>query len=784
MSSAIFAQSGSIKGQVLDEGSNEPIPLANIIITDTQVGCTSDFEGNFILKEVPPGFHRLRASVLGYKGSITETIEVVPNKTLNIEIYLTKQTYKLDEVVIKASPFKRKEESPVSMRSLGISEIDKTPGGNRDISKVIQALPGVSSSVGSSFRNDLIVRGGGPSENVFFIDGIEIPNLNHFATQGASGGPVGIINADFVSALDFYSGAFPAFAGEALSSVLDFKMVSGNETSFKYKGSVGASDLSLTADGPLSKRTTAIFSVRRSYLKFLFNLLGLPFLPTYNDYQCKIKTKINKKNEFTFLSLGALDHFKLNTKLDDPSEVQRFILNSIPTNNQWSYMIGGIYKHFRKRGYSKLVVSRNMLSNNLIKYKDNDESDEENRQIDIQSWEIENKIRLEHLTRVSGFKINYGVGYEHSLYRYRMYQKIIVNDRVMKKNTEHQMRLNSWGLFGQVSKGFFNERAVLSVGLRADANDYSKTMINLFHQLSPRLSFSYALSEQWFLNMNMGRYYKRPEYTTLGYKSRNGRLVNKDNEIKYIASNHYVAGIEWQPLENAKITGEFFYKTYHHYPFSVADRISLSNKGGDFGIVGAEEVLSIGEGRSYGFELFTRLPSYKTFNMVLSYTFVRSEFKDEEEKFIPALWDNRHIVNFTLMKAFKHNWDAGIKWRYVGGTPYTPYDMEKSQLIRYWDIRNQPYLDYSRFNTLRLSPFHQLDVRIDKTFYFEKWELGFYIDVQNVYNFKGETPDYLTNLDENGVVLIDPNNPEQYQLRRLKSSTGTILPSIGIKVAF
>ncbi|PID94593.1 MAG: TonB-dependent receptor, partial [Bacteroidetes bacterium] len=336
----------------------------------------------------------------------------------------------------------------------------------------------------------------------------------------------------------------------------------------------------------------------------------------------------------------------------------------------------------------------------------------------------------------------------------------------------------------QASKSFFEERMVVSAGLRADANDYDAHMSNLLNQISPRLSVSYAVTEKWFLNMNVGRYFKRPEYTTLGYRNMNNVLANKDNGIKYIASNHYVGGVEWQPIEKAKITGEFFYKTYEHYPFSVNDSVALSSKGADYGVVGNEEVLSIGEGRSYGFELFTRLPSYKKFNLILSYTFVRSEFKDAHQQFIPTAWDNRHILNLTLMKSFNQNWEVGVKWRYVGGAPYTPYDIEKSQLVANWDIRNQPYLDYARFNSLRLGAFHQLDIRIDKNFYFNKFEAGFYIDIQNVYNFQSDNPDYLTNLDENGNVNINPNNPDEYILRNLKSGSGTILPTIGLKVAF
>ena len=254
--------------------NNEPVPFANIVIWGTNIGSSSDFDGNFIFAGLAPGFVELRVSAVGFKPYVSPSIMVTNARTAFLDIELEETAVELDGVVVKASPFRRSEESPVSLQRIGIAEIEKNPGGNRDISRVIQSLPGVAST--PAFRNDVIVRGGGPSENTFYLDGVEIPNLNHFATQGASGGPVGIINADFIREANFYSGAFPASKGNSLSSVLDFRLIDGNSERMKYRGAVGASDLALTLDGPLSDNTTFILSARRSYLQFLFSAIGLP----------------------------------------------------------------------------------------------------------------------------------------------------------------------------------------------------------------------------------------------------------------------------------------------------------------------------------------------------------------------------------------------------------------------------------------------------------------------------------------------------------------------------
>lgn len=781
----IFAQQGTIKGRILDERNNDPVAFANIIIFGTSTGSSSDADGNFTFTGVQPGFVQLAVSAVGYETMVTEDFQVTNAKTFFIDIAMKPKEFELQEVTIKASPFEKKEESPVSLRTLQISEIEKNPGGNRDISRVIQILPGVAST--PAFRNDVIVRGGGPSENAFYLDEIEIPNLNHFATQGASGGPVGIINADFIREVEFYSGAFPADRGKSLSSLLDMKLLDGNKDKLVFRGSIGATDLALTLNGPLTKKTTFLFSYRRSYLQLLFDVLGLPFLPTYDDFLFKTKIRFDQKNEISFLGLGSLDKFKLNTGMDDPDEGQRYLLEYLPVNEQWSYTVGAVYKHFHQYGFTTVVLSRNMLNNSSFKYLDNVETDS-NLIYDYNSYESENKLRIEHTTRKATFKYNYGAGLDYARYTNETFQKLYSGagpDTVLYNS---KVKLFQWNVFGQISKNFFEDRLVVSLGLRMDANNYTSYMSNLLHQVSPRLSFSYGLTRKLALNFNTGRYYQRPPYTTFGFRDNQGELVNKDNDIKYISSDHIVLGLEYLPVIDARLSLEGFYKFYSDYPFSVRDSINIASKGADYGTFGDEEVISVSKGKAIGLELLAQDKSFFGFNVILSYTLVWSEFTDKYDRYVPSSWDNRHILNITVLRNLGRNWDIGAKWRFVGGSPYTPADLMLSSLRPAWDVRGREYPDYDRFNQDRLRSFHQLDIRVDKTYYFKKWSLNLYIDLQNVYNFKSENAPVYTNLDPYGnEVILNPEAPYEeqvYQLRRLDSETGTILPSIGIIVEF
>lgn len=776
-----FAQQGAVEGRVFDVKNNHAIAFANVVISGTTIGTITNDEGVFRLSGLKPGFIRIEVSLLGYEPAVSTEIEVRNGKTIFVEIGMEQSTQELEEVKVAASPFRRNEDSPLSLKTIGLSEIENSPGANRDISKVIQSFAGVQST--PSFRNDIIIRGGGPSESRFFLDGVEIPNLNHFATQGASGGAVGIINADLLRQVNYYSGAFPSNRGNALSGVFDFSLVDGNKDRLRGQASLGASEISATADGPLSEKTSFIFSARRSYLKLLFSALELPFLPTYNDVQFKVKSRINAKNELTFIGLGAYDQSELNTEIENPDEQQQYILASLPKNKQWSYTLGTVYKHYDENGYQTLVVSRNQLSNQAEKYLDNDESSAANKNLDYHSEEAETKLRYENFSQAGKAKINFGANIDLVDYTNRTVQKRYYNGEEVTIDYNTSLNFVKWGLFGQASKTYIDDGLSLSLGIRLDANSYSEEMSSPFDQVSPRFSASWKLDPLWSLNFNVGRYYQLPPYTAMGFRDASG-YVNKANGLKYIQADHLVAGVSFQPKTNAFFSFETFYKKYNDYPYSVNDSVSLANLGADYGVVGNEEVTSTSKGRAYGFELQSRYSVPGDFNFNLSYTFVRSEFDDQHETLIPSSWDSRHVLVVTSTKKLKRNWQIGGRWRFVGGLPYTPWDLDRSSLVEAWNANNGPYYDTEHWNSKRFKAFHQLDVRVDKAFYLKKMTAKFYLDIQNLYNFKNEEEDIIVRSTDTNGNYLTTDNGTRYVLKQVKNDSGTVLPTIGIILQF
>ena len=382
------------------------------------------------------------------------------------------------------------------------------------------------------------------------------------------------------------------------------------------------------------------------------------------------------------------------------------------------------------------------------------------------------------------WKITYGAGLEYAKYNNHTFQKYFLKDSVNILDYYSTIELWKYSAFGQLSRSFFDEKLQLSLGLRFDGNTYSSLMSNPLDQTSPRFSASYQFAKGWFLNFSTGRYFQLPAYTSLGFRDNQGSLVNDSLGIRYISADHIVLGIEYQYRPNAKVSLEGFYKSYRHYPMSLVDSVSLASKGSDFGIVGDEPVIPTARGRAYGFEVLFRDINLFTFNIILSYTFVRSEFTNFYGTYIPSSWDNRNLLNFTVSRKFKYNWQVGIKYRYAGGAPYTPWDYNKSSLVAAWNVQGRGYIDYDKYNTLRLSDFNQLDIRVDKAFYFKKWSLMFYIDIQNVLNLKAVQPDILVNTMPDGTVktFVDLQGNLRYVLRTIPNFAGTIVPAIGIMV--
>lgn len=765
---------GTLTGTVSDAKTGEPLIGATVILEGTEFGDATDTNGRYTISNIPTKTYNVKASFVGFIPQTKFNVVVRSEGNIDLNFQLEEKVNELDEVTVTPNPFLKEEVTPLSIQKFSQEEITAYPGGNNDIAKVVQSLPGVSGSVGG-FRNDVIIRGGAPNENVYFLDGIPIPNINHFSTQGSAGGPVGLLNVSFFEGVSLTASSFGAEYENVLSGILQFDQRNGNNREFTGNLRVGSSEAALTVEGPLFKgndsesNTTYIASVRRSYLQLLFQAIGLPFLPDYWDYQYKVNHRINKNNQIYLTGVGSLDDLSIND-LEEFDAEQEAIQNQIPVIRQNSNTIGmGWKRQFSDNsGFMETVVSNNTLGNEFYRYEDN--VNETGLYLKNDSRETESHLRYQVTKFLNAWTISGGFNIIHADYTNS------TEDLINNRSFSTDLSFYRYGIFAQSSANFFENRLGISFGLRADGNSFTDNGNQLYRNLSPRASLSYNITEneKWTFNTSLGRYYKILPYTTLGYQDNNGNFMNKSSD--YIQSDHAVAGLEYLLNDRARISAEAFLKLYNNYPISTTDSVSLANKGGDFEVFGSETIISSGEGRTYGLELLYQQKFTGKFYGIAAFTFYKSEFTNLfSNNYKPAVWDNGVLISLLGGYKFGNNWELSSRYRYLGKAPYAPVDQELT-------LQNYPavFRDYEKLRSVRLDPLSQLDLRIDKKFNFQNLSLDIYLEVQNVLmQTSPSEPRYGLDRNEEGEIITP---------RRLVKVNSTdeaeVLPTIGLVLNF
>lgn len=774
LTTALSGQTGSLSGKVTDQLTGEPLIGAAVQLDGTSLGATTDLAGYYTITNIPANTYNITATYLGYRPLTQFNVVIRSDNNPDVNFPLEEAAVQLEELVVRPNPFAKDRETPLSIQKLSQEEIAAYPGGNNDIARVVQSLPGVGGSVGG-FRNDVIVRGGAPNENVYYLDGVEIPTINHFSTQGAGGGPVGLLNVSFFEGVSLTTSAFGAQYDNTLSSVLQFDQREGNSQRFGGNFRLGASEAGLTLEGPLFKgdddraKTTFLVAGRRSYLQFLFGVIGLPFLPDYWDYQYKIAHRPDAYNTITFTGVGSIDDFRVNPIQDAEAEDQAQ-LEQVPVIRQRTNAAGITWKRRFKdnSGNIRTTISTNSLNNEFLRYRDN--LNEEDLFFRNDALERETKIRFAYSRYLNNWTLSGGFSTQYV--NYRNNTQNLVDDFAF--NSE----LNLWryGLWAQATAKLARDRVSVSFGLRADGNDFTNQGNDLLRTLSPRAALSYKLvpDGRWTANFSVGRYYKIPTYTMLGFQDNAGQFINQN--LSYIRSDHLVAGVEYLVSKSARINVEGFLKRYDDYPVSILDQVSLANKGGGFEVLGNEPVASAGRGRTYGLEFLFQQKFTKNFYAVASYTLYKSEFTGfDREVFIPSVWDNQHLVSLLGGYKFGKNWEASARYRFLGNAPLAPVN-EAATLRAYPAIIR----DFSRLGEQELASFSQLDVRVDRKWSFRSFSLDLFLEIQNILNQPlPDEPQFGLLRDANGEVA----EPRELEVVNTNPE-GQILPTIGVVVNF
>ena len=734
---------GNITGRVFDASTREPLPAANVVVVGTTIGAATDLNGEFTITNVPVGAQAVRATVLGYKPVIKTDLTVMPSKPVVMVFALVETTVELGEVTVTAEYFQKLSDRPVSLQTQSYEEIRRLPGGFEDVVRAISILPGVAQV--QPGRNDLIVRGGAPSENLSVVDGIEISNINHFGTQGASGGPLSFINLDFVTETAFSSGGFGARYGDKLSSVLTIDLRDGRSDRWRGKGTIAATQFGLNAEGPIGENGSIIFSARRSYLDFIFRASGFAFVPEYWDFLSKANYKLGRDDELSVLAIAALD----NVKLFNDTPEKRLDNSRILASSQ-NQVLGGIrWRHLFGKGFWTVTLGQTYV-----------QFDTEQRDTLLQpifsnvSYEHKSSLRadvLYQLTRTT--ELSFGVQVRVVRFSSDMFLRPFWTNYGQRISVDalYETTALKAGAFVQLSQQF-GELQIIAGG-RLDYFD----LIDEKTVFSPRLALTYALGSVTNLNLSVGRYHQSPSYIWLVSDASNRAL-------SFVGVGQYVAGIDHLLRSDTKLTLEAYAKNYFDYPASLTRPfLVMANTGAGYGgtddgfsSFGIDRLVSVGVGRSHGVELFLQkkssdLPHYG----LLSISYSRSEYKGIDGVYRPGSFDQRWIVNLGGGYVFNEKWDLSGKFRLATGRPYTPYNPDGTQVA-------------SRYNSLRIPANHSLDLRVERKWMFETWNLIVYLDVTNIYNRK---------------PIDIPRYNEQTGQTENMGAIG-IIPSIGVAAEF
>jgi len=718
---------GEIIGLVRDQTSHQPLVGVNVLVVGTERGAASDENGTFRIRSVQPGTYSLRASLVGYKTLIKTDVVVTSGHRTQVVVEMAETILSLDEVTVRAEYFAKPQELATSAHALSYEEVRRSPGGAGDVSRVVLSLPGVVSS--SDLRNDLIVRGGSPAENLTLVDNVEIPNINHFATQGASGGPIGMVVTKVIRDVRFVTGGFPAKHGDRLSSVMEIDLREGSREKLEGSFDVNAALAGFIGEGPLGGKGSWLLTLRKSYLDLLinnFHFSGITVVPNFYDLQSKVVYDLDERNKFTFLVLGGIDDVKFSG-VEKQNYGANPDLSGIDKlkNNQYQYVMGGTWKRlWESRGYSFFT-----LSHNLNYYLTDIDDSLGNKTYKNASTEAEYSAKLDAsfiLTRDG--QLSFGTGGKLVEIHHEIFLKADTSrwaDRArgtgIFPSLNYDKSIHSYKLWAyiQYTQWLFG-RVTLTPGVRVDYFDY----VDRGFTISPRLAMRYYLTDRTSLNASYGIYFQTPAYIWLTTDERNRHL-------KPLRADHYIIGLEHLIQDDLRFTLDLYRKEYEQYPVSgYIPSYILVNGGASAGAFIAGDLRSVGTGYATGAELFLQKKLTENYYGTLSYAYSTTRFKALDGIERPGTFDYRHV--FTIIAGYKvsEGLEFSLKWRYTGGNPYTPIDENLSRLY------GREAMDLTKINAVRYPPYHRIDVRTDYRFSLGSWEAVAYLDLQNAYNKK------------------------------------------------
>jgi hypothetical protein len=740
-------QTGNLMGRVIDAESEYPLANVSVIIKELEQGVISNEKGQYHLYDIPVGNYTVSFQMIGFKTQLKSDVIIRSSRTTFINGEMQRQLIQIEGISTKVDYFAETEEEKNSVISFSNEEIRRAPGSAGDVSRIMMSLPSVAKVNDQS--NNLIVRGGSPMENTFYIDNIEIPNINHFPRQGSSGGPIGILNVDFIEDVTFNTGGFSANYGDKLSSIMEIKFRDGNPKEFDGQIDFSWIGFGGIFEGPISENSSGMLAVKRSYLKYLIDNIdiGTSSAPEYGDIQGKYIYEFNPFHKLTALVVFADDHNSPDQENAKENAMSHF-------GNQDLYQ--GTYGINWRAVWNESTFSNTSISLTSSQYDEefwetykepaNSIADIKNNSLE-QDWKIRN-VNFKRIN--SQLSLDFGVDGKYLRYNYDNYMAETTNslgDTIPELIMKDDITAEKVGAF--ISLNYDpSPKFSATCGLRSDYFSYNENVT-----ISPRFSFQYRFNNSTFLNASTGIYYQNLPLLLL---SQNDAF--KDLKDPYAI--HYIVGLEHLLAEDTRIVIEAYQKDYNSFPVDPNQPgLFLIDEDFDQNFTSLNDT---GKALSRGIEVTLQKKLAESIYGLASATYFRSRYKSLDGIWRNRNYDNRLIVSLEGGYKPSSSWELSMRWIYAGGVPYTPIDEELS------DLYNQTVYDENQINAKRYPDYHSMNLRFDKRFYFTKTNLVIYFSVWNAYA-QNNIAEYYWNDEEQKVDKI-------YQW--------TMLPILGVEWEF
>ena len=707
---------GDLSGQVLDARSQDALTGATVQVVGQELGARCAEDGRFQIRQIPAGVHALRVSQLGYATVVVTDVVVRPGRDLPLLIHLEPGDLKLQGVEVRPDFYATRTSQGSVTQHFNREEIRRAPGSAEDVNRLVQALPSVGMG-GDDQRNDIIVRGGNSMENLFLVDGHPIHNINHFGSQGSTGGPIGLIHVDFIDQVQFSPGGFDARHGDRLSSVMDIHFREGSRQALDGEAMVSMAGLGLEMEGPLDGgKGSWLLGARRSYLELLKQQIGYARAPVMADLGGKAVLDLDEAWQLSALLLSGMNSIRFTTE-EDPDQ------NFNVKNDQFNLSGGLALRHLGKGGRRTrvgLTLNRQDFDNAYSAWND------VNR-IRNDAWEQNLDLGVEHHLPGRLVDLSLGVGVDHATSRHRVQLEDMISqwgDTLPDSRLDLDHRQNrGWAMVQSEWRGIPGQK--VNAGLRVDHDDDLGTT-----DWQPRISHRLEWGGGWALNSAAGLYAQGlPVYWRVQSATHAG--------VQSMRSIHLQGGLEWRPQPEWLLSLDLYQRHYRQLPVSrLNPTLPLADAGSSYGYSYLGGVESTGRGHSQGVELLAQKKlsghSYGSF----SYSWSLSSYKTPAGSWVLGPFDRRHMATVILGWIPNHRWECSMKWRIYGGLPVTPIDVDASRSAG--DTRFQ--LD--DYQADRQGVYHRLDLRVDHRIQGRRFNLVQFWDIENAYDQRNEAFKY------------------------------------------